>query len=69
MARAPLSPEEKRERRRLLEEARRDKRVESGNMKAALKRNKEFREQEKSRVHIANDDPGFKVWREVAINL
>ena len=68
--RSPLSPEEKKERARLLYEARKDKLLEKKNIKAALKRRAEFlKDEEKRVVHIANDDPGFKVWKTVGLNI
>jgi hypothetical protein len=80
MARPPLSPEQiaerkeiQRERSRLLAEARRDKGVEKKNLKAIQKRaQKEYKEraeEKKGRMFVANGDPGFKIWRTIALNV
>jgi len=80
MAKAPLSPEQiaerkeiQKERSRLLAEARRDKGIEKKNLKAIQKRAqayiKEQKQEQKGRMFMANDDPGFKIWRTLALNV
>jgi hypothetical protein len=76
MVASSLSPEDleiKRERARLLAEARRDKRQEKSNMKNIQKRAqkviKERAEEKKGRMFMANGDPGFQIWRTLALNV
>jgi hypothetical protein len=66
-----LSPEEKKERAKLLREAKKDKvKYTKKEHKDIVKRHKEVAStKETGRSYMANDDPGFKIYKTLALNI